>query len=202
MSRTHAEDRLRPTRTPQVPSFRTLFQEQVGFVWRVLQRDGVSERELENACEEVFLAAGHEVADAAEYQSVRAWVGSIAARVAATPRAQGVRERELLRPLSSEPYETDTQPPRAPKRARMFASGPSVEARARMLAQLESSLDGPEAARFSEAPSGVARLWVLRLALGVSVLLGGAMLQLQDGCGHRDDDSTARARAALAIRVD
>ena len=128
-------------------------------------------------------------------------IGTIAARVAATPRAQGTRERELLRPLSAETYESErpsahASAPRA--RARMFASGPSLEARARMLAQLEGALGEDEPSQFPEAPTGLARLWMLRLVLGVSVVLGGAMLQLQEGCHRRDDEGTARARAALA----
>jgi DNA-directed RNA polymerase specialized sigma24 family protein len=194
----------RPRRNPpQLPSFRALFDEQVGFVWRVLQRDGVSERELEDACEEVFLTAHREREGSVQHGSVRAWIGSIASRVAERTRNQLGRARALLRPLTSERYESEPPQERpASARARMFASGPSLEARARMLAQLEGAL-GSEQATFAGAAAqqGAARLWMLRVALGVSVLFGGAMLQLQDGCGPRGDDAAAHAPARASAQV-
>ena len=186
----------RAGRHHHLPSFRALFDEQVGYVWRVLQRDGVCERELEDACEEVFLVAHRERHTSDAHPSLRAWVGAIASRVAANANSQLGRGRALLRPLSSAPYELDDAAGRrVGARARMFASGPSVEARARMLAQLESELGIEQASTFAgpAAQQGAARLWMLRVALGSSVLLGGALLQVQEGCLGRGDEKSTRA---------
>ncbi|MDB4988750.1 MAG: putative polymerase sigma factor, partial [Myxococcaceae bacterium] len=43
---------------PAVPSasdFRALFDQHVDFVWRVVRRHGVPEREIEDVCQDVFL---------------------------------------------------------------------------------------------------------------------------------------------------
>lgn len=199
------EDRLRRARRHHhLPSFRALFEEQVGYVWRVLQRDGVSERELEDACEQVFLTAHRERIESAAHPSVRAWMGVIASRVAESVRSQVGRGRVLLRPLSSEKYEAEGREGRARARARMFASGPSVEARARMLAQLEGELGSEQASTFAgpAAQQGAMRLWMLRVALGVSVLFGGALLQVQDGCAGRSHEPTRAPTRASAQAVD
>lgn len=68
---------------------------------------------------------------------------------------------------------------------------PGIEARARMLAQLEGALG----AAITATPPGAARLFGLKLALGASVLLGGAGLFLQGQ--ESDAGQTAAARVVL-----
>ena len=194
----------RDRRHHHLPSFRALFEEHVGYVWRVLQRDGVVERELEDACEQVFLTAYREREGSEAHGSLRAWMGVIAGRVAASARSPRGRERALLRPLSSERYALTrgSEPHRGGARARMFASGPNVEARARMLAQLERELGIEQASTFAgpAAEQGAPRLWMLRVALGTSVLLGGASLQLQEGCMRRGDEAATPAAARASAQ--
>ena len=76
--------------------FRALFEAHVAFVWRVLRRHGVPERDLEDACQEVFLVV-HRRRDEFEGRSaLRSWIYGIAARVGLSWRRKGSRQREAL----------------------------------------------------------------------------------------------------------
>jgi RNA polymerase sigma-70 factor (ECF subfamily) len=68
----------------------------VGFVWRVLKRHGVPEREIEDACQEVFVVV-HRRADTFEGRSqLRSWLYGIALRVALAFRRKAHVRREQL----------------------------------------------------------------------------------------------------------
>lgn len=76
--------------------FRALFEAHAAFVWRVLRRHGVSERELEDACQEVFLVVHRRFADFEGRSALRSWIYGIAVRVAQGFRRKGYRVRERL----------------------------------------------------------------------------------------------------------
>ena len=58
--------------------FRIPFDAHVAFVWRVLRRHGVPERELEDGCQEVFVVVHRKVAEFEGRSSVRTWIYGIA----------------------------------------------------------------------------------------------------------------------------
>ncbi|MFT3925103.1 MAG: RNA polymerase sigma factor [Myxococcales bacterium] len=77
-------------------NFHVLFAEHVDFVWRVLKRHGVPERELEDACQEVFLVVHRRLPEFEGRSSMRTWVYGIAARVALGHRRKAHLRREVL----------------------------------------------------------------------------------------------------------
>jgi RNA polymerase sigma-70 factor, ECF subfamily len=89
--------------------FRTLFDQHVDFVWRVLRRYGVPDRELEDACQEVFLIVHRKLAEFEGRSSLRTWIYGIAARVALVSRRKAHVRRELLEAPAHEPRAEATQ---------------------------------------------------------------------------------------------
>jgi RNA polymerase sigma-70 factor, ECF subfamily len=87
--------------------FRELFDTHVAFVWRVLQRHGVPVRELEDACQEVFLVVHTRIAEFEGRSSIRTWIYGVALRVALSFRRKGYRVREQL---GEELPETSAEP--------------------------------------------------------------------------------------------
>jgi RNA polymerase sigma-70 factor, ECF subfamily len=76
--------------------FKQLFEEHSGFVWRVLRRHGVPERELEDACQEVFLVVHRRIPEFEGRSSLRTWIYGIAVRVGLGLRRKAFMRRELL----------------------------------------------------------------------------------------------------------
>lgn len=76
--------------------FRQLFDEHSDFVWRVLRRHGVPVRELEDACQEVFLVVFRRLPEFEGRSSLRTWVYGIAVRVAIAFRRRAFVRRESL----------------------------------------------------------------------------------------------------------
>lgn len=64
-------------------TFAVLFRTHAPFVWRVLRRHGVAERELEDACQEVFVVVHKKQAEFEGRSTLRTWLYAIARRVAA-----------------------------------------------------------------------------------------------------------------------
>lgn len=89
--------------------FRALFDQHVDFVWRVLRRHGVPERELEDTCQEVFLVVHRKLGEFEGRSSLRTWIYAIAARVAQVSRRKAHVRRELLEAPASEPSAEATQ---------------------------------------------------------------------------------------------
>ena len=76
--------------------FSQLFGEHAGFVWRVLQRHGVPARDLEDACQEVFIVVFRRLGDFEGRSSLRTWLYGIAVRVAIGIRRRAYFRREVL----------------------------------------------------------------------------------------------------------
>jgi RNA polymerase sigma-70 factor (ECF subfamily) len=85
-----------------------LFSQHGGFVWRALKRQRVPDRELEDACQEVFLVAHRREADFEGRSSPRTWLYGIALRVALSFRRRAHVQREQL---TSELPETGSDAP-------------------------------------------------------------------------------------------
>jgi RNA polymerase sigma-70 factor (ECF subfamily) len=84
--------------------FRALFDQQVDFVWRVLRRYGVPDREIEDACQEVFLIVHRKLGEFEGRSSLRTWIYAIAARVAQVSRRKAYFRRESLESPAHEPH--------------------------------------------------------------------------------------------------
>jgi RNA polymerase sigma-70 factor (ECF subfamily) len=87
--------------------FKELFDEHAAFVWRVLRRHGVPARELEDACQEVFLVVFRRLPEFEGRSSIRTWIYGIAVRVAIALRRRAFMRRELLRTEPPEAFTTD-----------------------------------------------------------------------------------------------
>lgn len=105
-----------PPPTPGPPDFRTLFEQQADFVWRVLRRYGVPDRELEDACQEVFLIVHRKLPEFERRSSLRTWIYAIAARVALVSRRKAYFRREQLEPETRELHQEANQEERASQR--------------------------------------------------------------------------------------
>lgn len=88
--------------------FRQVYEECFGYVWSILRRLGVFERELEDAVHDVFVVFHRRMADFDDTRPARPWLAGIATRVASDFRRRAVHRREQV---------TDEVegPPRAPR---------------------------------------------------------------------------------------
>ena len=85
---------LAPARPPLDAA--TLFRELAPFVWRALRRMGVAERDVEDACQEVFMVVHRKIGEFEGRSTVRTWVYGIALRVASDYRKRGHVRREVV----------------------------------------------------------------------------------------------------------
>ena len=89
--------------------FRALFDHHVDFVWRVLRRHGVPERELEDVCQETFIVVHRKLAEFEGRSTLRTWIYAIAARTAIASRRKAHVRCELLQEPPSEPQSEANQ---------------------------------------------------------------------------------------------
>ncbi|MDB4973884.1 MAG: polymerase sigma factor RpoE [Myxococcaceae bacterium] len=101
---------------PSASEFRALFDAHVAFVWRVLRRHGVPEREIEDVCQDVFLVVHRKLAEFEGRSSIRTWIYAIASRVALVSRRKAYVRRELLEAPPTEPHAEATQEDEASQR--------------------------------------------------------------------------------------
>lgn len=94
---------------PAAPDFRTLFDQHVDFVWRVLRRYGVPERDADDVCQEVFLIIHRKLAEFEGRSSLRTWIYGIAARTAIASRRKAHVRRELFESAVVEQRSEPTQ---------------------------------------------------------------------------------------------
>jgi RNA polymerase sigma-70 factor (ECF subfamily) len=89
-----AKEDMPPVRA--TPAFPRVFEENVSFVWRVLEHHGVRGSELEDATQEVFIVVARKLDDLDDGVSVRSWLYGIARRVASSQRRRAHVRREQL----------------------------------------------------------------------------------------------------------
>jgi RNA polymerase sigma-70 factor, ECF subfamily len=75
-------------------SFRQVFDEHVGLVWRTLRHLGVPERDLEDVCQEVFIVVHRKLAEFEGRSTVGTWVYGICLRTASDYRRRAHVRRE------------------------------------------------------------------------------------------------------------
>jgi RNA polymerase sigma-70 factor (ECF subfamily) len=95
---------LQPPSQMRLVPFKQLFDEHSAFVWRILRRHGVPLRELEDACQEVFLVVFRRLPEFEGRSSLRTWIYGIAVRVALGLRRRAFMRRELLSENSPDSY--------------------------------------------------------------------------------------------------
>lgn len=76
--------------------FRQVYEDCFGYVWSILRRLGVFDRELEDAVHDVFIVFHRRIADFDHSRPARPWLAGIAARVASDFRRRAVNRREQV----------------------------------------------------------------------------------------------------------
>jgi len=76
--------------------FSDVYRENVAFVWRSLRRLGVSERDVDDVCQEVFVIVHRKLSTFDATAAMRTWLFGIARRVAADHRKRAHVRRETL----------------------------------------------------------------------------------------------------------
>jgi len=76
--------------------FEAIYREHFATIWRAVQRFGVSEREAEDAAQEVFMIAHRRFQEFEGRSTLRTWLFGIAFRVAAGRRRHSSTRREVL----------------------------------------------------------------------------------------------------------
>ncbi|MFO0663034.1 MAG: sigma-70 family RNA polymerase sigma factor [Polyangiaceae bacterium] len=80
------------------PTFRSVFDDELPFVWNALRRLGVPERDLEDVAHEVFLVVARLLPEYDPERSLRPWLFAIAAKTASSYRRRAQNRRESLLP--------------------------------------------------------------------------------------------------------
>ena len=88
----------------QAPTFRALYDAEVGYVGRVLRRFGIEPRHLEDVVQEVFVVVYKRRADFDPARPIRPWLCGIAFRVASQWRRRPIQRNEVLQ-TGDEPHE-------------------------------------------------------------------------------------------------
>jgi RNA polymerase sigma-70 factor (ECF subfamily) len=81
--------------TKAAPDFRGLFETQFSYVWHVLKRLGVAERDLEDIAQQVFLQVHAQLAKFDTRRPIRPWLFSFAYNAASNYRALSRHRVEL-----------------------------------------------------------------------------------------------------------
>ncbi len=82
-------------RAISVPSFEAVFRDNVRHVWRYLVHLGVSQREAEDVCQEVFMVAHRKLEEGVVPENVRPWLYGISWRAASAHRRKAYRKHEV-----------------------------------------------------------------------------------------------------------
>ncbi|HEY5957077.1 MAG TPA: sigma-70 family RNA polymerase sigma factor [Polyangiaceae bacterium] len=77
-------------------TFEEIYRAHFEFVWRTLQRMGVSDRDVQDACQKVFLVAYQRLAEFEGRSTLKTWLCGIALRVASDYRRSASHRHELL----------------------------------------------------------------------------------------------------------
>ena len=88
-----------PTPSPRLPSFRAVYDEYFGFVWRCTRRLGVPAEAVDDVVQEIFVVVHARLDTVEQPLSLRSWIYGVVRRVAQTyRRSRRTRiAREVLR---------------------------------------------------------------------------------------------------------
>lgn len=80
---------------PDAPSFRTVFESELGFVWHALRRLGVAARDLDDQTQEVFVIVHRQLGKYDPSRPLRTWLLGIVYRRASDYRRLVRHQREV-----------------------------------------------------------------------------------------------------------
>lgn len=82
---------------PEAPllTLRSVFETEAAFVFRILRRLGVPERDLDDAAQDVFMVVHRRLSEFEQGASIRSWLFGIARRVAAGRARRGYERNEV-----------------------------------------------------------------------------------------------------------
>ncbi len=83
-----------PVTTPV--TFDAIYEAQFGYVWNVCRRLGVPEKDLEDACHDVFVAVYRHLAEYDPARPLKPWLCGISARVSANHRRKAPNRHEVM----------------------------------------------------------------------------------------------------------
>jgi RNA polymerase sigma-70 factor, ECF subfamily len=126
----HALASAHPAHDGTAPAFDDVYAAHVGFVWRVLRTFGVSEAQIEDAVQDVFVVVHRRLAEWQGRAAITTWLFAIARRVASGYRRRTGRRTEVTEDLTEELV--DDHPAGDP-----FAEMSRAQAAATVLAILE-----------------------------------------------------------------
>lgn len=109
------------------PSMRELFEEHARYVWRALRHLGVSDAEIPDVCQEVFITVHRKLPEFEGRSSVRTWLYGICLRTASDHRRRA--------------YVRNERPEADPESALHEAREHGPDARAEQRATLQALLD-------------------------------------------------------------
>ncbi len=104
-------------RRPDQASFRELFEAHAPFVWRCLRRMGVSEADVEDVCQEVFVVVLRKLDQFDGRAAIRSWLYGISVRKASDYRRRAHRKRETSAEAAHEPAVEPSQGDAVERRA-------------------------------------------------------------------------------------
>jgi RNA polymerase sigma-70 factor (ECF subfamily) len=113
-----------------LPSFEAVYEEHFDFVWRSLRRLGISEAQIDDAVQDVFVVVHRRLGDFEGRSTLKTWLFAIALRVASALRRTAARRP--TEPLVDDPPD---------ERAGPTAASDAAEA-ARLVHRLLDCLDG------------------------------------------------------------
>ncbi len=77
------------------PTFADVFDRHARFVWRALRRQGVSEADIQDACQEVFLVIHRKLPEFEGRSTITSWIYSICIRVGSAFRRRSYKRHEI-----------------------------------------------------------------------------------------------------------
>lgn len=133
-------------------SFVTVYNDNVGFVWRNLRRLGVPEHALDDALQDVFLVVHRRLDEFEGRASMQTWLFAIVRRIAATHRRKVERaatvqevDPEHMDGCTTTPFESAARTEAVDRLCRVLAGLDESKREVFILAELEE-LPGPEVA--------------------------------------------------------
>lgn len=93
----------RPVEVPAVPTFDEVYATHIAYVWRVLRTFGVSEAQVEDAAQDVFVVVHRRLGEWEGRAAITTWLFAISRRVASAHRRKATGERSRTETMTDEP---------------------------------------------------------------------------------------------------
>jgi RNA polymerase sigma-70 factor (ECF subfamily) len=179
-----------PIATASVPSFPRIYQLYFNFVWSCTRRLGVSEAEIDDVVQEIFIIIHARVHTLEQPGSLRSWIYGIVRRTVSTYHRAKRAKLASTQTLSTEP---DMQYPQQPSPQQLAEQSDQV----RLLWSLLEKLDAPKREVFVLAE--LDEMTVPEIASAIEVPLNTAYSRLR-AARQELEEALARYNAQTAKR--